>query len=142
MNVLAEATNYDELVAAFRSRLAALGTTMEVVDEVAGLPLRYSSKLFAPFPIKSFGRVSLGPILGALGLKLVIAEDDEMLARIRHRLTPRKNAGTRMPAPRRYLVFKGNPELARMFRMRQVLLQTPRQRRRIARHAARVRWGT
>jgi hypothetical protein len=143
MNVLAEATNYDELVAAFRSRIAALGTTMETLDEVAGLPLRYSSKLLAPFPIKGFGRISLGPILGALGVKICLVEDAEMLARIKHRLVPRKNTGTRVQAQRsrRYLVFKGNPELARMFRLRQVLQQTPRQRRRIARIAAAARWA-
>src|SRR5262249_40908533 len=92
---------YGELVAAFRARLVELGTTMEMVDEVAGLPLRYSNKIFAPVPIKTLGKVSLGPILGALCTKLVLVEDQEMLDRIGHRIiSTRKNSGTAKPAQR------------------------------------------
>jgi hypothetical protein len=36
---------------------------MECVDDVAGLPSRCVSKLFAPIPLKSVGRISLGLLL-------------------------------------------------------------------------------
>jgi hypothetical protein len=61
------------------------------VDEVAGLPQRYTAKLLAPKGLKSLGRISMGPILGALGLKLAVLPDDEALARIRHRLPKSRN---------------------------------------------------
>jgi len=41
---------------------------MECVDDVAGLPSRCVSKLFAPIPLKSVGRISLGLLLTTLGL--------------------------------------------------------------------------
>src|SRR5262249_47415941 len=114
--IAANITNYAELIEALRGRLHQLDGTMEAVDELGGLPLRYTSKIFAPFPIKRLGAVSLGPILGALCTKLVLVEDKEMLDRVGHRIiATRRNARTKMPAQRtrRYLVFKGNPELAR-----------------------------
>src|SRR5262245_29579627 len=98
--LLAEVRDYAQLVQALRARIDELGVAGETIDDVAGLPTRYTTKLLAPIPIKSLGRVSLGPLLGALGLKLIVAEDAEALARIRHRLTPRKNTNGRLPATR------------------------------------------
>jgi len=113
---------------------------METVDEVAGLPLRYTSKLFAPFPIKTLGKVSLGPILGALCCRIDLIEDHEMLERIGHRIiSTRKNARERMPAKRRGHVLK-NSDLARLLQRRWVLQTSPQQRRRWATQGAQARW--
>ena len=49
-------------------------------------PAVRGSTLLALEGRKSIGRLSLGPILGALGLKLAVLPDDEALAMIRHRL--------------------------------------------------------
>jgi hypothetical protein len=51
-------------------------------------------------PLKAFGRVTLGPLLGALALKLVVVEDEAMLARVVRRTQhKRPNAGqSRGPA--------------------------------------------
>jgi hypothetical protein len=38
----------------------------------------------------------MGPILGALALKLAVIPDDEALARIRHRLPPRGTKGPKL----------------------------------------------
>lgn len=133
--------SYDELLAVLRSRIAELGTTMETLDEVAGLPLRYASKLFAPNPIKTLGKISLGPTLGVLGLKLVVTEDAEMFARIRQRLAPRKNARGRMAARGRGYVLKESPELARFLQRQWVLSTSARQRRRWATQGAEIRWA-
>ena len=46
----------------------------------------YCSKLFSPLSVKHFGSVSLGPLLGALGLGLVVEIDHEQFERMKSRL--------------------------------------------------------
>jgi hypothetical protein len=95
--VFAEAVDYTGLVAALRRRCDELNVTFEQVDEVAGFCDRYTSKLLAPSarPIRKFGHVSLGVLLGALGLKLQLIEDPVALARVKDRYSSRKHARTR-----------------------------------------------
>jgi hypothetical protein len=40
--------------------------------------------------MKILGHISLGALLGALGIKLIVVEDPEQLERVQARLTPRK----------------------------------------------------
>jgi hypothetical protein len=106
------------------------------------------AKLLGNVPVKSIGPVSLGPLLGTL--KLIVAVDQEALARIHARLTKRKHrrrqyADTteltqRGTLRRRFLAFKGNLEIARLMRQRGILKTTPKQRSAIARKAAKARW--
>jgi hypothetical protein len=138
--LLGEVHDYAELLDALRKRLSELGTSMERVDDVAGLPSRYTSKLFAPVQIKSLGRVSMGPLLGALGLKLLVIEDPAAFARVKHRLVRKKYAGGGMLAVEKN-IWRRTPALARKIRHLQVLKQTPRRRREIACNAARRRWA-
>jgi hypothetical protein len=143
--IIAECRDYAQLIAALRSWIGELGTAGETVDDVAGLPLRYTMKLLAPVPVKGLGRTSLGPLLGALGLKLIVAVDAEVLGRIRHRLIASRNAnGAVLTVKGRkrkpYRAMRGNPELARMVRQIGILKLSPDQRSRIARKAARERW--
>jgi hypothetical protein len=84
-------TDYDGLLAALRQRAIELNASLESIDEVAGLPTRYTTKLLGG--VRGLGRVSLGPLLGALALKLVVMPDDAALARIRHRLPARDASG-------------------------------------------------
>jgi hypothetical protein len=142
--VIGTAHSYDELIDAFRKRCDEFGATRESIDHLAGLPAGYCSKVFAHKPVKGFGRVSLGPLLGALGLKLVIVEDAEALAKVKLRLAPCVYAGSRVLARKRrkrFSLFRGNPDLARKIRHLQILEQTPQQRQRIARKAASARWA-
>jgi hypothetical protein len=53
------------------------------------LPDGYASKLLSPIPYRTVGLLSLGPLLGALGLKLAVLPDAEALAKVRHRLPQR-----------------------------------------------------
>lgn len=145
---LAEVRDYDQLHAALRARVDALGVTFETVDEVAGLPVRYSTKLLSPVQMKAIGKVSLGPLLGALGLKLIVAVDDEALARIAKRLVPRArsvgDAGETMPATKRKRkrsIWKGSSDWGRIMKARQLLVIPESKRKRIARTAARARWS-
>jgi hypothetical protein len=59
------------------------------LDDVAGLPTGYVNKLLSSDPARVLSRISFGPLLGALGLVLVVTEDAEALARVRARLTKR-----------------------------------------------------
>jgi hypothetical protein len=86
---LAEATDYDGLIGAFRNRAAELQVAGETIDEVAGLPARYSAKLLGPNQVRRIGAVSLGPLLGALALKLIIVEDEDALRQYGSRLKRR-----------------------------------------------------
>jgi hypothetical protein len=89
MRQLAEATDYDGLIAAIRNRAAELQVAGETLDEISGLPNRYCAKLIGPKPIRRIGAISLGPLLGALGIKLIIAEDEDALRRVAGRLRKR-----------------------------------------------------
>lgn len=149
--ILAVVYDYKGLVDAFKAWVAELNVARETLDSVAGLPDKYAQKLLAPVPVKGVGRTSLGPLLGALGLKLIVAVDHEQLERIRHRLDQRSEADVKREtsnANGRMLTGKRrkksatliHPGTARMMRSRGVLMLTPRKRSRIARLAARTRW--
>jgi hypothetical protein len=99
MRVIGEvngANGYSGLVAVLRSWVCQLDTSYEAIDEVAGWQGRYVSKLLAPSALKALGRTSMGAVLGALGLKLIVAVDESALAKVRHRLSQ-----SRWPAKRR-----------------------------------------
>lgn len=145
---------YDGLRAVFLARSVSLGLTGEEIDDLSKLADRYAQKLLSPVEVKSMGRYSLGPLMSALAVKIVIVEDTEMLARIGRKLgrqiTKRavkvKDAGACMlagakPKKRRFLPFKGNTDWGRMMRARQILQQPAAQRSLTARTAARARWG-
>jgi hypothetical protein len=87
---IAEVRSWNDLHAAFRARAESLNVSRLVLDELSGLQSGYASKLLAPVPIRHFGRVSLGAMSGALGLKLVVQEDKEALARVAGRLVRRE----------------------------------------------------
>src|SRR5258705_428025 len=113
-------------------------------DDVAGLPLRYTMKLLAPVPVKGIGRTSLGPLLGALGLKLVVAVDHEVLARIRPRLIGRHHASLALlpvGKPRQKAYTINSTEVSLLYNERRTLKLSPSRRSSIARIAAKARWG-
>src|SRR5260370_40953406 len=115
--IIGECREYAELLTLLRSYRPA-------IDHVADLP----PSLLPPSPIKNIGRVSLGAILGVLGLKLVVEVDQEQFERIRHRLTKRKNAraaGPGIAARRRRSWFQNSPEKARKLRVPQLAIQSP-----------------
>jgi hypothetical protein len=88
---LAEVVSYDDLIAALRARKDELDISFLELDFIGGLTSGHSSKLLAPVRpyMKCLGPVSLGLILGALGLRLLVVEDPEALARVRGRYVKR-----------------------------------------------------
>jgi hypothetical protein len=85
-------TDYESLIAAVRARIAEIGISYSTLDFLAGTQVGYSAKILGPTPSKSFGPVSLGCILGALGVRLVLKPDPEAEARMRPRWV-RKHPG-------------------------------------------------
>jgi hypothetical protein len=143
---IAVVRDYDALIAAFRERADEIMLTRVQLDEaMKTLPDGYAAKLLAPVPVKGLGRISLGPMLQALGLKIVLAEDLEALERVKKNVSQRAkltDTGRNLLATkkrRRYKFPKGEDH-AKLMRARQVLGQTPAKRSWIARRAARTRW--
>jgi hypothetical protein len=142
-------TSIEELLAALRARRDEIGITNESIDSIAGLPDRYASKLLSPDPSRSFGEMSLGSILGALGLGIatvVIHEDPEQTARVSHRWTQRKRPHYRLGKPRigEALIERAKPavlrDLSKLGNSARQAMLPAKQRSAIARKAARARW--
>jgi hypothetical protein len=152
---------YEGLHALFRLRADQLGVPRSDpkggmgLDALSGLADGYVAKLLSPVPMKTIGRLSLGPLMSALAVKLIMVEDLEMLARIERKIGKQiarravkgKHAGGGMlasnkPKRRRFRPLKGNNGWGQMMRARQLLTQSGPQRSRIARQAAKARWRT
>jgi hypothetical protein len=83
--VIAEVREYGEFTAALRKWIYELDTNYTCVNDLAGLQDGYLAKLLARTPSRNFGRTSLGNVLGALGLRLLLVVDTESLAKMRPR---------------------------------------------------------
>lgn len=103
------ANDYDGMIEIVRYRVDELQTTHEQIDAVSGLHGGYSGKILAPVPIKSMGKVSLGPMLQTLGLALIVVRDDEAFQKIKDRLAKRER-------PRREPAIAGSVRPIWLFR--------------------------
>jgi hypothetical protein len=82
-----------ELIEAVCARRDELELSHETIDDLAGLPDRYFSKLVGPSPDRGFGEMSLRSVLGALALGVavvVLVEDPEQAKRMRPRWGQRR----------------------------------------------------
>ena len=138
---LAEATDYNGLVTAIRSRVAELQLAGETIDEVAGLPARYTAKLLRPMPVRRIGMLSLGPLLGALGLKLIVVEDEDALRRVAGRLKRRNPNLVRSAASEFRLSHRFLRKIASKGGTARDAKLTPEQRSELARELNRIRWS-
>jgi hypothetical protein len=102
---LAEITcinGYRGLLAALQGRAAErkIALSGAAAAQVAGLPVGYLQKILSPIPksrknIRRLGVASLGPVLGILGVKLVMFEDLEAVARFSERIPQRQERSVR-----------------------------------------------
>jgi hypothetical protein len=125
---------YDALIGIFQDRLAQIGDR--------------AGKLTADH-MKKFGPLTLGPILGVLGIKLVAMVDQEQFEKISKRYTPAtfrrwgaSGAKYAIPARRRPKAsyYFSRPGAASSARAVRTARMSPAQRSRAARRAARSRW--
>jgi hypothetical protein len=80
--------SYEQLLQTLRDRMAALDTSFEQVESVSGIGDRYLNRVLGPHPTKGIGPVTFS-IFAALGLRLVLVEDPQLLGRVRDRLRRR-----------------------------------------------------
>jgi hypothetical protein len=152
--ILASIATYPELIQALRSWAFELGTTYDAIDQVAGWEGRYVAKLLSPRPVKTFGQISLGLVLAALGLRLQVAVDEAALAKVRHRLTP-SQWPTKRRAKQRQKIMEAAAaveqdadaqrralmsELGRQSHAARMARTTPEERQHQASVAAKARW--
>lgn len=151
------ATRYGELVVALRARIAELGITYATVDEIAGFPLRYTSKLLGDSKPKKMGVDSLFALAGSLGVKLRLEDDAKALKKHRESLqwmVPGNNGARAFHDKMLHAAEHRRPRAYRFrlssehFRRLQALStrakmakQTPAKRRKIAKKAAVARWA-
>jgi hypothetical protein len=93
MQPLAIVSSYGELIACLRRRAEELAVSNSTLDAATGLADSYCAKLLARRPSRALGPLSLGLMLEALGLRLAVVEDPEVLARARSRLVRRRRNG-------------------------------------------------
>src|SRR6516165_5966051 len=96
--IVAEFSDYNELITALRLRAAELNLSGEQCDLLSGLPARYSQKLLGPNQIRRLGAISLGPFLGALAVRGLLVEDSVALEKLRRQTTPSRNEYVRSAA--------------------------------------------
>jgi hypothetical protein len=158
---LAEIASYQDLITGLRQRVAELGTSFEAVGELTLSAPRYVGKILAPSPRKFLSARSFQDFLSALGVKLLLVEDEEQLARIRDRLEERSALGTRIESAvtitlsRRHFQtigrkgvgaskFRGKRHYSRIAKaggIARMQSLTREQRRNLSRRAHEVRWA-
>jgi len=146
--------DYNSLHSALRARVHELNISYQTVDFEAEFTQGHASKILSPYPIKGLGRTTLGPMLQALGLAIVLVEDPKSLERISEYPKHQGCGPTRVQKPlsmgvanlpearaleRRLLrdLMRKNGRKGGKARKRYT---TRRQRRRIAKRAAKTRW--
>jgi hypothetical protein len=141
--IIAEFNSYEGMLAAMRLRAKqreiAIGS--DNVAALTGLPAFYFGKLLSPKAPRRIGSISMAPVMAILGVKLLMVEDPETMARYASRLYKRDEnfvhaatvhfalSGRHMRAIRR----KGGANSRKYMSARQASA--------LARRAANVRWA-
>jgi len=101
--IFATFSDYQGFIAACRARAAELKIALgsENAADITSLPVGYLAKLLAPHrgktpaQLRQVGLISLGPVLGLLGVRLAMIEDPTALRRFSARIKPRNEAYVR-----------------------------------------------
>jgi len=139
--IVGEFCDYTGFVEALRVRVLELKTPVEALDAIAGLPKGYISKVTGARPVRRIGMKSLGEILGALGVKCQIVEDEHALDSIRRRIGNGQIRYMRRAATHTVIVTsKFLRSIARKGNRERWKNTTPKQRSRAMRKLAKLRW--
>jgi hypothetical protein len=90
---LAVVHDYPSLIAVLRRRAEQLDISNATLDGATGLADGYVGGVLAMNGKRTLGKLSLGLLLSAMGLRLVVVEDREALKRVRPLLERRKHNG-------------------------------------------------
>jgi hypothetical protein len=83
-------TDYEALREGFIDRAEDLNVSRLSLDEAGGFTGGHSAKILCTPPIKEIGKVSLGKLLKATGMALVLVIDDERFAPVKAKMSVRK----------------------------------------------------
>jgi hypothetical protein len=140
---LAVLRTYQDAIQTLRARRDQLDVPHEIIDDIAGLPGGYTSKVLTPKkPMKHIGPISWN-IFEAIGLRIVALEDPHALKRAMRNHNWRNRRQDQMLAVEKYPQAPGRittENAAEMARKRAAAL-SPAKRKRIARKAAQARWS-
>jgi len=90
-----EIRQYSDLILVLRTRADELQLSRETIDAIAGLPERYASKVLSLRGVRRIGMQTLGPLLAALGMKLIAVEDEAAMKRNQSQYVKRDDPHTR-----------------------------------------------
>src|SRR5947209_5582964 len=96
--VVGEARGYVDLIMALRAQAERLGAPQLAIDEVAGVAAGFSGHCLVGR--KRLGPQSMGLIIQALGVKLLVVEDETATPRVKRLMHTPRGRGPRRP-PRR-----------------------------------------
>jgi hypothetical protein len=141
---IATVRSYDDLRRAVADWCRQIGMTREELDDEAGLTSGHASKLLSERKIKRLGIVTLGRVMAATGLVLIVATDPEAPPRTAPVHAPNEGRGRSFGAKngsntKHWRKTRGAAWGRRMAALR-TLKMTPRQRTTSARKAAQARW--
>lgn len=142
-------SGYTGLIQAMRARAqeCRIAITSSQAAAMAGLPDCFLAKLLSPspVPVRRFGAISLGPLLGVLGLKLRVTEDENAVQRFTSKLEKRQdncvhNGGMQSVAVHVALSRRFIRKIGRKGGLNSRKNLGKRLRRTLARKAANARW--
>jgi hypothetical protein len=139
---IAVITDYEGMLTAFRDLAAERGLALsgDSANAVAGLPNKYIQKLIGANPVRRIGMISLGALLGVLGAKLIMVEDEETLKRYGDKVEKRNELKVSSSSFRYSVTRRFMQKIGRAGGTNRMNGLTPWQRKQLARKAARIRW--
>ena len=138
--VIAEFSNYDEMINGLRLRANELNVSGEQLDAYSGLPSKYAQKLLGPNQIRRLGAISLGPFLGALCVKGQFVEDKAAVEKLLRQTTPRKSEFVRSVAVHGHLTTRFLRKIGKKGGENSRKYLGKRSVKQLARRAANARW--
>jgi hypothetical protein len=89
-----EANSYGDLIEALRRRAEQLDISRSTIDSLAGIADGLASKILGLGQSKRLGLETLGSVLQAMSLRIVVEHDDEAYESMRHRYVKRDGPHT------------------------------------------------
>lgn len=147
---LAEVTNHEQLVDAFRIIKERRGLSNAFCDEIGGLTIDHTNKLLGPRRVKKIGEVTFDTFCELFAVKFVMVVNPEAVKRMESRWERRNTASIRVVLNKlsSALFERAKPHVIRDFARAGGIKSasgrnertTPAQRSRIARKAANAMW--
>jgi hypothetical protein len=143
--VYAVVDDHNQLLAAIRRRIEELDVSHETVEHLAGLQSGYLSKVIADPPPKRMSPFTQFLILQALGLRVKLEEDQQLIEKLRSRWSKRKLRKSMRTAVSMDRVIYLPPDfmrrISRMGCEARMQKLTAVRRSELARNAAKARWS-